>query len=80
MLCKEGERITKLLECFAQRQKTRSIVILRWLETVSNTFQNFRKFKVALNPLRRIFLQKVASYHVNYNSVIKMAVTELVFA
>ena len=38
----------------------------RWLETVSSTFQDldkmhgatlhFRKFKVALNPLRRIFL------------------------
>ena len=43
---------------------------------------NFRKFKVALNPLRRIFktLQKVASYHTDYNSIIKkMGVTELVF-
>ena len=32
---------------------------LRWLKKVSSTFQdtlNFRKFKVALNPIRRIFL------------------------
>ena len=34
---------------------------------------NFGKFKEALNPFRRIFetLQKVASYHANYNSIIK---------
>ena len=33
----------------------------------------FRKLKVALNPLRRIFLNlaKVASYYVSYNSIIK---------
>ena len=42
---------------------------------------NFRKFKVALNPNHRIFLNfaKIASYHVNYNSIIKNGVTKLVF-
>ena len=40
---------------------------------VDAKIHNFRKLKVALKPLRRIFLNfaKVASYHVNYNSIIK---------
>ena len=36
--------------------------------------ESFQKFKVALNPLHRIFfytLQKVASYHAYHNSIIK---------
>ena len=39
----------------------------------NHSILNFRKFKVALNPLRRIFLtlQKIASYHTDYNSIIK---------
>ena len=33
---------------------------------------NFRNFKVALNPLHRIFyLQKVESYHAYHNLIIK---------
>ena len=41
-------------------------------EGVQSTL-NFRKFKVALHPLHRIFLNfaKVESYHADYNSIIK---------
>ena len=43
---------------------------------------NFQKFKVALHPLCRIFLnfaKKVASYHADYNLITKKGVNELVF-
>ena len=42
---------------------------------------NFRKFKVALNPCRKIFLNyaNVAFYHAYYNLIIKNGVNELVF-
>ena len=34
---------------------------------------NFQKFRVVLNPLRRLILnfEKVASYHADYNLIIK---------